>query len=515
MHVTTSERSPRTQRASGVRPSSNALLVREQDKQELFMKVDQECSGDLDLFAFLNFFLVTSHEQLNRHGAGHDSDHSSAGKQSSSTSGAESTEFSRMPLLSTPKTTSHREHIIGIHRQRSGVADQIATVSRDGMLFVWSSDLKLRRSFRCNDPKVIAVRNEPTSRPGVVVASCQTPISNLIGVASMKRIIRFFDILADKNKTESGVIGKKQTSTLTFQYPEQPQPIMCLDVASFGKNGQEILAQGSDEGHVAFQILKPGWHKVPISTSESSAGREALTPKIFFRENPVVRYHPHTDWVTKAAYVESLNSVASASVDNVLSLYDLEHSKIKWSLNLAKVQSAESGQGVHTRGIQTWDHSDSFKMFATGGVEQTIQLWSPFVNTPIGKLQGGSSIVQLMFSDRENQLIALEGTHKRVRLWDIRMQKAIGEVQDAISSEGAGFGCMQYDSKMKQLLVGVSRPQMYMKKGTAAAETIHPYVALAVCEAKGLIAAADEQNEIHIWRVDSGVCEPIQTMNLK
>ena len=28
------------------------------------MKVDQECSGAMDLVAFLNFFLVTSHDQL-------------------------------------------------------------------------------------------------------------------------------------------------------------------------------------------------------------------------------------------------------------------------------------------------------------------------------------------------------------------------------------------------------------------------------------------------------------------
>ena len=37
---------------------------------------------------------------------------------------------------------------------------------------------------------------------------------------------------------------------------------------------------------------------------------------------------------------------------------------------------------------------------------------------PVGFLEGGgSSIHEVLFNDTNNQLIALEGTHKRVRIW--------------------------------------------------------------------------------------------------
>ena len=53
------------------------------------------------------------------------------------------------------------------------------------------------------------------------------------------------------------------------------------------------------------QILKPGWHKF------DGARDGTLNEKRFNAEHPVVRYHAHTDWVSKAAYVEQVNSMVS------------------------------------------------------------------------------------------------------------------------------------------------------------------------------------------------------------
>ena len=184
---------------------------------------------------------------------------------------------------------------------------------------------------------------------------------------------------------------------------------------------------------------------------------------------------------------------------------------------------------AHTRGVRTWDWSRNYSMFATGGVEQTTQLWSPFVNKvkvkscvqkyahefadypsfascaqPVGSLDGGgSSILQVIFNDNDNQLLALEGTRKRVRVWDIRMQRCIGDVQDVLSAD-SGFISMMYHPRTQQIVVGGCRPQAYMKKGSSLVEKQYNYVAMAVCEVKNLVVAADEKNEIHLWRVGSG-----------
>ena len=127
--------------------------LREQDKQELFMKVDQECSGDLDLFAFLNFFLVTSHEQLQRPSTSKIDTH---GKPPTNKGDSELQPFSPNAIVATPKTQAQKDLIIGIHHHCP--SDQIVTISRDGSLFTWSHELKFQKSFRCNDPKVVPVK---------------------------------------------------------------------------------------------------------------------------------------------------------------------------------------------------------------------------------------------------------------------------------------------------------------------------------------------------------------------
>ena len=57
---------------------------------------------------------------------------------------------------------------------------------------------------------------------------------------------------------------------------------------------------------------------------------------------------------------------------------------------------------------------------------------------------GCSSIQEVLFCDGENQLIALEGTHRRVRVWDIRMQRSLGEIQELETNDSA-FLSMLYD----------------------------------------------------------------------
>ena len=55
-----------------------------------------------------------------------------------------------------------------------------------------------------------------------------------------------------------------------------------------------------DMTNIYIQILKPGWQKFP-------GGRDgSMKEKDFYASNPVVTYHAHKDWVTKAAYVEVL-----------------------------------------------------------------------------------------------------------------------------------------------------------------------------------------------------------------
>jgi len=187
-------------------------------------------------------------------------------------------------------------------------------------------------------------------------------------------------------------------------------------------------------------------------------------------------------------------------------LCDAEKVKIKWSLDLSTIKVGQFMEPVHGKGVQTWDWSSHNSMFATGGIEHTVHLWSPFVNKRVGFLQHpnyGSSIHKVLFNESANQLITLEGTHKRVRVWDIRMQRCLVELEDNQNQDSA-FMSMSYDTNTQKIVTGGCRPQMYVKPGIENAEEHDPYIAVAVCEAKNLIAAVDDKNKVFTYRVGSG-----------
>jgi len=73
-------------------------------------------------------------------------------------------------------THPHTHTRTGIHRHKE--TEEIATISRDGMMLTWTKHLQFVRAFRCNEPKA----NTPRGILGHVMATCDTPCSNLIGV---------------------------------------------------------------------------------------------------------------------------------------------------------------------------------------------------------------------------------------------------------------------------------------------------------------------------------------------
>ena len=493
--------------------------MREQDKQELFLKVDQECSGSVDLFDFLNFFLVTSYEQLQRPrtsasrggigGGGLASRSGSSGKVGMSSRGGKSSRgqskaskrqmsveptpsFYDQPMMCAPAIAGHKDVMIGIFRNKA--TDAYATVARDGTMSTWTKDLKFLRTVSVADPRQNLGHNLYTS-PGVITASCYTPHSCLVGVASMKRQLRFYDVGAPERP------GKRDEATLAFAFRPLPRAVMSLE-CSWMNDGHEMLVCGDDEGYVSYYKLFPGWHRLDGGPSASYNEKRFSTDYC-----KTQRWQAHNAWVTKAKFVDALHSVASSGYDNVFTLFDLESSKVKWSLDASKVLSSGERSYAHTKGIRTWDWTRQFNVFATGGVERVISLWSPFVSKPVGVLQGhASSIQQIICNERHNQIISL-GSDKTVRVWDVRNLKCVCSLTDNNSHIPENrFYNMFLDVSNEQLVLGSGRPHRHpMKHAASVNESAYGLVAVAVSPIRNLLATADEINEVRMWRPGSGM----------
>lgn len=450
-------------------------------------------SGAVDLFDFLNFFLVTTYDQLQRPATRS----GSAGRLQTSANSRKLNQptpsFFPTAKPAKPLNAGHKDIIIGIFQNKA--ADQYATVSRDGVLSTWSKDLKYQRSFKVADPRMSLGGNRHTSA-GFIQATCMTPNTGLIAVASMKRIIRFYDFnTSDRNKND-----ETNTTTPTFQFKPSTRPTMCLNCVAM-PDGREFLMRGGDEGTVDCQFLKPGWHRVEgaaLGTFNQQKFREEFSEKF--------QYKTHDSWVTKVNYVDDINSVVSTGHDNVLAMMDLETMKVKWRLDSSRVRFSSLSERAHTRGIRTWDFSRQFSVFCTGGVERTVQLWSPFVNRPVGSLRGSnSSAIDIKINDGDFQIITL-GADKTIKVWDIRNQKCVATITDSTNQlPENSFSAMLYDRHNEQLLTGSGRPQMYnLKRAVSVRETYYNFVAITTCSSKNLVAVADESNEIRMFRAGSG-----------
>jgi len=485
--------------------------MREQDKQELFMQVDQECSGSVDLFDFLNFFLVTSYEQLQRpitrSGLGSRTASrvartggsrgvvgrtvSSHGTSRRQVSNEPTPSFYEQPLICTPATAGHKDVIIGIFRNKA--TDAYATVARDGTMSTWTKDLKFLRTCTVSDPRQNLGHNQYTS-PGIITSACYTPHSCLVGVASMKRQMRFYDVGAPERP------GKKDAAVLAFAFRPLPRAVMSLE-CSWMNDGHEMLVSGDDEGYVSYYKLAPGWNRLDGGVTASYNEKRFMTD--FCKTE---RWDAHNAWVTKARFVDALHSIASSGYDNVFSLFDLESAKIKWSLDASRVQTSGDRAPAHTKGIRTWDWSRQYNIFCSGGVERVISLWSPFVSKPVGSLIGhASSIQQVLTNERQNQIVSL-GSDKTVRVWDVRNLKCVCTLQDNMSHIPENrFYNMFMDVTNEQLVLGSGRPHRHrMKRAVSSHESVYGLVAVAVSTVKNLIASADEINEVRMWRAGSG-----------
>jgi WD40 repeat protein len=377
--------------------------------------------------------------------------------------------------------------MVGIHQTLN--KEQYATVSRDGAMHVYTSQLKLLRKIRVSDP-VVKVGPNTLSTPGYIISTARMPVTGTVGVASMRRAIRFYDPLA---LTDSGA--------LVLSLPKAPRPITCINAGALG-HGKELLLRGDEEGHVELYSLHPGWTRVEGQAAGTFDARR-MAP--FLSTSSYLAHPGH--WVTHAAYIPDLGpAVVSSGTDSRLCLLDFEADKIKWSLDASKARGVMMQEPAHTKGIRTWDWSDQYNFFATAGLEREVRLWSAFVNKPIGTLEGvkhGSA--RIVCNEAEYQILSL-GLDKTVSIWDIRTQRLVEVIQEdrGLLPEDS-FTAMLVDNDNKQLIVGSGKPQMHTARRPAGLREVQrPTVAVAVCDAHMLVATADEGNEVRMWRAGSG-----------
>ena len=177
---------------------------------------------------------------------------------------------------------------------RHAPTDQYVSVSRDGALHAWGRDLRLRRVADVSDPPQ-SLGGRHMTGPGMVTAACLTPASGLVGVASMRRQLRFYDLAHLERQGAAGPRGRPRPGEASsglsgggaggapavFVFKPSAAPYVCMSAAA-AADGSEMLVFGDGGGDVSFERLRPGWARVEggatAAYSDAKFYRRAASP---------------------------------------------------------------------------------------------------------------------------------------------------------------------------------------------------------------------------------------------
>ncbi|XP_053114581.1 WD repeat-containing protein on Y chromosome-like isoform X2 [Hemicordylus capensis] len=327
-------------------------------------------------------------------------------------------------LLYPPKVTEtpHREPLLYISSTANG---NIIGVGQDGLVSIWTTNLKLKKSSLILGESANKLQNRKMK--WVSDSILMPPYKKLI-IGTCDREIRLYELTNLEPYCQ--IIGF-ETMPLHLDY-------------SVRGEGECVIAYGDEQGCVNILLINSvaetlrNWTKYPVVEEIPTVSLDAIhdSENITF-----IRWKVHNDWVTKIKYIHSMESIVSSSNDDCTALVigsvsgtkNLKHrlkilmGSSNGSLNQfpAPVKGSapkrfrcdESVFKVH-KGVKTFDYSRESNLLVTGGLDRNLRLWNPYVSGwSLGILRGHTSPIGFLCILHGTKVfsVSLDST---IRVWD-------------------------------------------------------------------------------------------------
>ncbi|XP_078533773.1 cilia- and flagella-associated protein 337-like [Lissotriton helveticus] len=330
-------------------------------------------------------------------------------------------------LPATVMETPHRESIVHI----SSMPDNtFIGIGQDGLVSIWSLELKLKKS------RLILDENRQHNRKLKWITDCTLmPHYNKLLIGTCDREIRLYEL--SNFEPYCQIIG----------FETMP---LRLDWSVRGKE-ECIIIFGDEQGCVNIILASfmaetlRNWSKCPLVDDIPSASLENVMESEY---TTFIRWKIHNDWVTEVRYVPSIESIISSSNDGYTALVigcvngsinvqkrmkellDTSSMKSKRSMQAGstppkRVGSDESIFKVH-RGVKTFDFCKECNLLVTGGLDRVIRLWNPYVpGWPTGLLRGHHSPIGFLRIADGNTRIYSVSMDSNVMVWNIEDQSCL------------------------------------------------------------------------------------------
>ncbi|XP_044129473.1 WD repeat-containing protein 64-like isoform X1 [Bufo gargarizans] len=300
----------------------------------------------------------------------------------------------------------------------------VLAVGQDGIVSVWTPDLKLKKS-RC----ILDANKQPNRKIKWISDSTLMPQYNKLIVGTCDREIRLYELSSFEPYCQ--IVGF-ETMPLHLGY-------------SLHDADECIIYFGDEQGCINIIIMSHvaetlrNWTKCQVVDEIPSIAIDNISE---LKNVRYIRWKVHNDWVTQIRYVHSIESIISSSNDDYTALIigcvegtknlqkrlkDLMESgsmRSKRSMLAGNVPpkrdiSDESLFRVK-RGVKTFDFSKEANILVTGGLDRIVRVWNPYVpGWPTGLLRGHSSPITYLQIGDENTNIYSVSTDCTVMVWDI------------------------------------------------------------------------------------------------
>lgn len=366
------------------------------------------------------------------------------------------------------------------------------TVSRSGLLGIWSESLTLQ--------KTLQITTEAVKPKDLWVTSLVAlPNVNKVAVAFTSKEVYFAEL------------NSKQGYSCHYRLQGLEGTVICMHYWYNPHDGNEAILTLGD---VCGQVQAIVFNTALISLFErpsNSHEDENVTMTINWQELVsgyhrccyILRHRLHDkEWVRQVAYSSSLDVFISVTTSSTNTLVLAWREKLSPRLTMTTFHV--------TQGVNAFDFHPRLNLIATAGINRHVCLWNPYVTSKsAGVLEGHSDSVIAVQFITERKLLFSFAKDKVLRIWDIQHQLCIQRITGSFPKSLDFRSLLYFDEPRGRLFISFNNQLTLLEmEAEAGMNRVASHRKAVTCVLYNSVfkqvITSDTGSTVIFWLIDTG-----------